>query len=109
MPTFFHLLATKVDKITEKLKIIQADSDRYQSELSAIKSGAANHSEEMSHEKYKRQIIEQEYDKISAQLEGLLKKYSFVGELEEKHAKLLQEKTELAVQCVDLETRCNEE
>ena len=54
-----------------------------------MKSGAANHTEEMSSEKYKRQIIEQEYDKISAQLEGLMKKYSFVGELEEKYARLL--------------------
>ena len=92
----------------EKVKIIQSDSDKYQSELSAIKSSAVEHSEEMSNEKLKRQIIEKEYDKINAQLENLVQKYEIVTELEEKNQKISQEKISLAVKCVELETKCGE-
>ena len=66
LPQFFQVLANKFDKVLEKVKILQIDSDKYQSELSSIKSSAISHSEEMSNEKLKRQIIEKEYDKISA-------------------------------------------
>ena len=62
----------------------------------------------MSNEKLKRQIIEKEYDKINAQLETLVQKYEIVVELEDKHSKLLQEKTDLAVRFVELETKCGE-
>ena len=37
-----------------------------------------------------------------------MQKYEIVTELEDKHSKLLQEKTDLAVKCVELETKCGE-
>ena len=66
LPDLFKTLARKFELVNEKLVQAENDSERFQSELAAIKASGNDRRDEINQEKLQRELIEADYIKLNA-------------------------------------------
>ena len=68
LPNLFQTLTRKFEQVNEKLSQAENDTERLQSEMAAIQSGGNDRNEEINNARLQRDLIEQDYIKLNAQL-----------------------------------------
>ena len=86
LPDLFESMNKKLDQINEKMLQIENESETYQSELAAMKAGGSDRREEVEYERRQREMLEEDYNLISEQLQNLTQRYTVVNKLEERNA-----------------------
>ena len=67
----FESLNKKLEQINEKMLQIENESEQFQSELAAMKAGGSDRRDEVDYERRQREMLEEDYNVISEQLQNL--------------------------------------